>query len=74
LALVCLCKGMTLSLKLLLEVLPPPKHVTEVGQPDLWPTIEATLGLTLPSDYKAYINTFGPGFIREFVYVLNPFG
>jgi hypothetical protein len=38
-----------------------------------WPKIESAIGITLPNDYKGYINTFGTGCIGGFLWVFNPF-
>jgi hypothetical protein len=63
----------TMTLQLLYEVLPRPEKVLEAGSADRWSEIESTLGLTLPGDYKDYINVFGTGIIGDFILPLNPF-
>lgn len=62
-----------MSLDLIQEVLGRPSTVIDPGHRDQWFQIEQSLGLPLPVDYKAYINTFGTGRIAGFIYLLNPF-
>lgn len=49
---------------------PPPTPVETLGD---WNAVEASLGVSLPDDFKEYIATYGSGSIGEFITVLNPF-
>jgi hypothetical protein len=54
-------------------IMPPPVVPSETPLIDDWVTIEAQLGLTLPDDYKAFIQIYGSGQIEKFLWVFNPF-
>lgn len=41
----------------------PPSQPSETGSAEEWSSVEALLGLILPSDYKAYITTYGTGLV-----------
>jgi SMI1-KNR4 cell-wall len=62
-----------MSIQELVAVLAPPNAPIETGNPDNWPSIEEALGMSLPGDYKEYINIFGTGVIGYLIRVLNPF-
>lgn len=47
------------ALRELVEFVPPPAE--PVGAPFDWQAVEATLGATLPADYKAYCDLYGHG-------------
>jgi len=38
-----------------------------------WKVAEENLGVTLPSDYKGFIDHYGPGSIDGFIFILSPF-
>ena len=48
-----------------------PAPVRRVALPD-WDSVEATLGVRLPSDYKWLVERYGPGSFDEFLYVFQP--
>ena len=62
-----------MTLHVLLEVLSPPEEPLESGDTVQWQQFEATTGLMLPDDYKAFINTFGTGHIEAVIFPYNPF-
>jgi SMI1-KNR4 cell-wall len=55
----------------LLRVLPPPKR--PLDQRGDWASVEAALGLRLPSDYKEFISVYGSGRIGTSLVIANPF-
>jgi hypothetical protein len=59
------------ALQLLKQIAPPPSVPTE-AQGD-WKQVEATIGLTLPDDYKNLISQYGTGRFSDFLYAFNPF-
>jgi hypothetical protein len=61
------------QLEALTRLMSPPDEPLDPGEPDAWPAIELQLGLRLPSDYKAFIATYGSGAIADFINVFNPF-
>ncbi len=54
----------------IVEVLPPPSK--RAGASGDWAVLEASLELTLPADYKSYVDTYGTGSACGLV-VDNPF-
>jgi hypothetical protein len=62
-----------MTLQALLDVLFPPEQPREPGDAAQWRQFEATTGLILPDDYKAFINTFGTGHIEAVIFPYNPF-
>jgi hypothetical protein len=54
----------------LLLILPPPKTTPHPAID--WQAVEADLGTTLPTDYKAFISTYGLGRIDDFLLVYHP--
>lgn len=62
-----------MTLTSLRKILIPPAKPIEAGSTEKWPKIEKSLGTSLPSDYKKYINTFGTGQIGAFLFPFNPF-
>ena len=61
------------ELDALVRLMPPPAEPREPGDPESWPQVELRLGRRLPSDYKAFIATYGSGRVGEFVNIANPF-
>lgn len=59
------------ALQFLHQIAAPPKVPVE-AQGD-WKQVEATLGLTLPDDYKQLISLYGSGRFSDFLYTFNPF-
>jgi hypothetical protein len=55
------------------EVLAPPGAPLETPPPGGWEQAEKCLGLSLPSDYKLFIQTYGSGRVNNFLGILNPF-
>jgi hypothetical protein len=37
-----------------------------------WQEVQARVGVSLPSDYKSFIETYGVGLIERFMFVLHP--
>ncbi len=62
-----------MTLESLYKVIAPPTLPVEAGSVEAWPVIEKAIGVTLPNDYKQYINTFGTGCIGRFLWPFNPF-
>ena len=63
----------TAELEALVRLMPPPSEPRHPGDPDEWPQIELRLGRRLPSDYKAFVATYGSGRIGDFLNIANPF-
>ncbi len=57
----------------LLRLAPPPRSPVDAGSPDGWEEIERILVLSLPGDYKQYVNTYGSGEFGGFLVPLNAF-
>jgi hypothetical protein len=51
----------------------PPRTPAEVKSTEDWKVVEAGLGLTLPSDYREFVFTYGSGLFAQFYRVYNPF-
>nr|WP_322986182.1 DUF4862 family protein [Streptomyces sp. S584] len=49
---------------------PPPGPTSNIH----WETVEATLGMPLPQDYKELADRYGPGVFNGFVHVYHPHG
>jgi hypothetical protein len=62
-----------MSIAKLVTLLPPPANPRDTGTAQQWMTVEARLQSALPSDYKAYIDTYGTGVIGYLVRPHNPF-
>lgn len=62
-----------MSIETLRKILPPPLSPIESGKEEYWTEIEQKIGISLPSDYRDYITTFGTGYVGEFIWVFNPF-
>jgi hypothetical protein len=62
-----------MSIESLLNVMPPPTAPIESGNKKEWSSIEASIGTTLPEDFKEYINLYGTGKILRFLWPFNPF-
>lgn len=62
-------------MKELLEFLSKPLMDTGTFTKDvtLWQNVEKNIGITLPDDYKLFVNTYGEGSIERFLWILNPF-
>ncbi len=60
------------SLRSLQQVAPPPSIPLETGTPADWPRAEAALPLALPPDYREFIQAYGSGCFRRFLWPLNP--
>lgn len=60
------------SLIALTSILRPPFTSSGIMESD-WLPVEAHLGLSLPDDYKTFIDHYGTGAIDSFLYILNPF-
>ncbi len=63
----------SLSLELLMQLIPPPSGPCETATPKAWEKIDARLGIELPPDYKALIDCYGTGSFNEFIFVYTPF-
>jgi HEAT repeat protein len=57
----------------LLRLMPAPAEPFDPGEPGLWPDVERQIGLRLPTDYKAFIGTYGSGRVGEFLNIADPF-
>jgi hypothetical protein len=62
---------MSLSQLNTIIAVPPVTHCT--GRPQWWDKIESCIGITLPGDYKAVINSYGYGRFGKFITPYNPF-
>ena len=50
----------------------PPEPDARRGPPVDWAEVESDLGFRLPTDYKAYIDTYGFGWVNRLVCVFHP--
>jgi hypothetical protein len=62
-----------MSIETLIHITTPPVEPWETGTSKNWEKIEKRLGLQLPQDYKAFIDTYGTGNFDDFIIVYNPF-
>lgn len=56
----------------MIKLLPPPSIPREVPLKG-WEEVEHRLGTTLPTDYKWFLERYGTGKVKEFLWVFNPF-
>lgn len=52
-------------------IMAPPQAPVDSGDGEKWPEIQP--GLPFPSDYKAFVSTFGSGRAADFIVIFNPF-
>lgn len=57
----------------LIGVVPPPAVPVGAGAPALWARVEEALGVHLPRDYKAFIDTYGHGEFDDRFMIHSPF-
>lgn len=62
-----------MSISQLKQLISPPANPLEVGTTSQWNEFEQTLGLTVPTDYKKFVFTYGTGLLANFYMVYNPF-
>ncbi|MEQ4618504.1 MAG: SMI1/KNR4 family protein [Corticimicrobacter sp.] len=55
----------------LTALMPPPRHPSESGNSETWPSIDGDL--SFPDDYVAFIRSYGTGRIADFIAIFNPF-
>jgi len=55
------------------KILAIPKIIYKPGTKEEWSNVENKIGISLPSDYKQFINTYGTGKIDNFIWILTPF-
>ncbi len=61
------------ALESLKTLMAPPANPSDLPNEGGWQSVERSLGITLPEDYKAFIACYGTGAIDNFLWVLNPF-
>jgi hypothetical protein len=54
------------------DIMLPPSVPVELPDFDVWDNVEATLAISLPEEYKAFVSTYGSGSINEFIWIFNP--
>lgn len=54
-------------------LIPPPPRPSGVGTPEEWRAIERELGLTLPTDYREFVSTYGTGRLAVEYLIYSPF-
>ncbi|MEM6282242.1 MAG: SMI1/KNR4 family protein [Chloroflexota bacterium] len=62
-----------MQLDQLKALLPVPASPIEVPTQDRWLLAEKMIGVNLPDDYKAYVTTYGSGFIGDYLHIYVPF-
>jgi hypothetical protein len=55
------------------QIIPVPKSPIETSLQRGWDSAEIMLKTKLPIDYKEFIDTYGSGYIGNFLYLWNPF-
>jgi len=56
----------------LTEIVPPPKKPKGVGTAAQWSKAESELGISLPDDYRQFIETYGSGLFAGFYVIYSP--
>ncbi|WP_460698423.1 SMI1/KNR4 family protein [Nocardia thraciensis] len=59
---------MTAAMEQLRQLVPPPAPAPDTD----WNSVERTIGLRLPADYKEFIDTYGGSRWENYLYVLAP--
>ena len=62
-----------MSLRKLLDIIPPPEAPEETGSAKAWEKIDQRLGVTLPQDYKNFVDHYGTGAFNNHIMLYNPF-
>ncbi|WP_051711572.1 SMI1/KNR4 family protein [Andreprevotia chitinilytica] len=57
----------------LVAIIAPPSNPSELPSEGGWAAVEKRLGVSLPDDYKRFIETYGSGCIGRFLWIFNPF-
>jgi hypothetical protein len=57
----------------LTQLSPPPSNPVEIGSVKAWKQVEKRLGVTLPVDYKDFIDLYGTGKFSNSILPYNPF-
>jgi hypothetical protein len=62
-----------MSIENLVRIVSPPTTAADHGSAEGWEQCQQQLGLSLPSDYRQLIDTYGTGCWMDFLWVLSPF-
>jgi hypothetical protein len=62
-----------MSLLHIKALVPPPSRPCELGDIKNWPAVEEKLSLSLPTDYRDFVLTYGTGLFARFYIIYNPF-
>jgi hypothetical protein len=62
-----------MSVSKLRQLVTPPNRPFEPGTIEQWASVESKLGLSLPSDYKDFLHSYGTGTFAAFYVIYNPF-
>ncbi len=58
---------------LLTNLITPPKFPDQIGNQSDWLRTEKKLGLTLPSDFREFVDSYGSGSLGGFFWIWNPY-
>jgi hypothetical protein len=61
-----------MSIEQLTQLVPPPTNPIETGSASDWNNVESQLALTLPTDFRELILTYGTGAFNDWLIVFNP--
>jgi len=62
-----------MSIQKIKELICPPAHPFEAGNLEQWLEVEQKLGLSLPSDFRDFVLTYGTGRFAKFYVIYSPF-
>lgn len=62
-----------MSIDRLITRVTPPEVPYGIGDPARWSEFETELDTSLPSDYKAFVDTYGAGSLGDLIHVFTPF-